>query len=204
MSIHDNTVDRTTDGKGKISDMTWAELQKLDAGFRFTTDQGKTFPYRGKGLRIPRLKELLKRYGDKPLSIEIKQHSPPIVDAVMTQLEGAGAVQRTVIASFLDPTIHAVRKRNPKARTALALVEMGVFAALSDEEEKTYKAPGAFIQGPQANTDKELVERAHRLGLKVHPWTVNDPAAMKQLIAIGVDGMFTDDPKTLAGLAPAK
>lgn len=201
VAMHDGTVDRTTDGQGTIRKMTWAQLSKLDAGYHFKAADG-TFPYRGKGLRVPRLDELLARYTKIPLAVELKQVKPSLADPVLSAFEAAGAVERTVFAAFSDASVAEVRKRNSEAHTALAIGEMVLFAAMSDVDEQTYKPPGRFVQAPIVNTTPELIARAHRLGMFVQPWTVNDAETMKQLIAIGVDGMFTDDPALLEPLTP--
>jgi glycerophosphoryl diester phosphodiesterase len=77
--LHDPTVDRTTNGRGPVKAMTLAALQALDAGFRFTAADG-SHPFRGQGIRVPTLRELLAAQPDVPLNIELKQDDPPIVD----------------------------------------------------------------------------------------------------------------------------
>lgn len=69
--IHDKTVDRTTDSSGPVHEMTLAEIRRLDAGYRFTQDGGKTYPYQGKGLRIPTLEEVYQEFPEVPINVEI-------------------------------------------------------------------------------------------------------------------------------------
>lgn len=198
--MHDATVDRTTDGTGAIKKMTWAQLSQLDAAHAFTTDGGKTFPYRGKGVRIPRLDELLDSYPGVALSIEIKQYDPPIVEPVVALLEQKGAIGRTILSAFSDPTIQAVRARRPDLLTSLGLGETLTFFAMSEAEAANYQPPAPFVQPEDKQVDAALVARCHAAGLKMQVWTVNDAARMQALLDLGVDGMFTDDPKTLKGL----
>ena len=80
--IHDETVDRTTNGKGRVQDYSLAELQKLDAGYWWTPDEGQTFPFRGSQLRIPTVEEVFKRFPNLWINIDIKQKSPSIVKAI--------------------------------------------------------------------------------------------------------------------------
>lgn len=200
VSIHDATVDRTTDGKGLVKELTWAQLQQLDAGHTWTNDGGKTFPFRGKGLRIARADEVLKQFPKMHFSVEIKQVKPPIVDDVMTLFEQMDAVHRTVFASFADMTIAALRKRTPSAATAMAMGEMVTFSALEKDEWPTYTRPCDFVQVPSDVVTADFMARAAAHGVFVHPWTVNDAKEMKKLIGLGVDGIFTDDPDLLSGL----
>ncbi len=198
VSIHDATVDDTTDGTGKVKEMTWAQLAALDAGYRFTTDGGKTFPWRGKGLRIARLDEVLTAFPKTWMSAEIKQSTPDIVEPVMAMFEQHNAMARTIFSSFSDPVLKAMRARRPDALTALGLSEFLIFMALEPTDLATYEAPAPFIQPPDDLVDAQLVTRAHQFGMKVQPWTVNGEARMKALLALGVDGLFTDDPALLA------
>lgn len=203
VSIHDATVDDTTDGSGKVKEMTWAQLAALDAGYRFTTDGGKTFPWRGKGLRIARLDQVLAAHPKTWLSAEIKQATPDIAEPVMALFEKHDAVARTIFSSFSDPALAALRARRPDALTALGVSELMVFLTLEPADLATYKAPAPFAQPPEDLVDAQFVARAHAFGMKVQPWTVNNGARMKALLALGVDGLFTDDPALLAGLVTA-
>src|SRR5690348_16209850 len=71
--IHDDTLDRTTDGSGRVSGFTLDDLRQFDAGYRFTPDSGATYPYRGQGVRIPTLAEVYERFSDARVNIEIKE-----------------------------------------------------------------------------------------------------------------------------------
>jgi len=88
--IHDDVVDRTTDGTGAVREMTLAELKRLDAGYRFTRDRGATFPFRGEGVGIPTLEEVYDEFGDVPINIEIKGERPGIEEALWRIIESAG------------------------------------------------------------------------------------------------------------------
>ncbi len=203
VSIHDYTVDDTTDGKGFVKNKTWAELSALDAGYTFTPDGGKTHPYRGKGLKIARLDEVLKTFPKTWYCVEFKQHIPSIIEPVMTLFEAHGAIDRTIFSAFVDATIWDVRKRRPDALTAMAAAELLAFENLAEVDYGSYVSPAPFMQPPEELVTAEGVAKADAFGLKVQPWTVNNPTRMKEFIAMGVHGLFTDDPKTLAAiLAP--
>lgn len=201
--MHDNTVDRTTDGKGAIKGMTFEALRALDAGYRFSSDGGKTFAFRGKGVQVASLEEFLSAYPAGAYAIEIKQYSPSIAAQVAQAVAKHGAVQQTVIASFADQTLAEVRQADPTILTALATGEMLDFTLLTEEMEATYVPPGLVIQAPHEEVTPASIARAHRLGMKVQAWTVNDQAEMERLIQDGVDGIFTDDPALLATVIAA-
>jgi glycerophosphoryl diester phosphodiesterase len=200
--LHDSTVDRTTDGEGRPRSMTFEQLRALDAGYRFTTDGGATHPFRGTGVRIPTFREVLEAFPDFHYAIEIKQSDPPIIDAVIEILRETGADARVSVAAFADPVVLAFRDAAPDMLTALALGEIIAFTRLDDTTEAAYVPPGRLLQIPthQGNLEvltPELVARAHRLGMRVQVWTINDPDEMREVLDLGVDGVMTDDPERL-------
>ena len=88
--IHDDSVDRTTDGTGKVNELTFAEIQQFDAGAYWTNDDGATYPYRGQGITIPALEDVLQAHADLPMVIEIKQTEPSIVEPFCDMLKEYG------------------------------------------------------------------------------------------------------------------
>jgi glycerophosphoryl diester phosphodiesterase len=193
--MHDDTVDRTTDGTGAIADLSFEELRLLDAGYWFTTDGGATYPYRGMGIQIPTVEEVLEGFPDQYYLMEIKQSEPSIVDELVTILADHSVEDRVVIASFEQATIDEVRAANPELFTAMTLPEMVDF--YTNGAEPGYEPPALFVQAPWDVVDQQLVDTSHVLGLKVHPWTVNNDSLMLDLIGYGVDGIMTDDPALL-------
>lgn len=193
--LHDDTVDRTTDGTGAVQDMTLEQIKQLDAGYAFTTDGGRTYPYRDMGVEIPTLEEVLDAFPGRHYLMEIKQSEPSIVDSVEAILVAREIGDRVILASFDDPTIEAVRALNPARRTAMSAEEMIEFNAALDDPN--YTPPCGYLQSPWELSSEEVVDRAHALGMKVHPWTVNDEPLMLDLIGRGVDGIMTDDPVLL-------
>ncbi len=194
--MHDSSVSRTTDGIGAIRGMTLAEVKALDAGYHFTTD-GVTFPYRGQGVQVPTLDELVEAFPNTHIAIEIKQDDPPIVDAVAEVIDKHDAASRIMVAAFSDATLNAFRAARPDIITSFALGEMLAFSRLTDATESAYVPKGQIIQAPMEQTTAENIARAHRLGLKIQVWTVNERADMERFIDLDVDGIFTDDPALL-------
>jgi glycerophosphoryl diester phosphodiesterase len=196
--MHDEQVDRTTDGTGLVKEKTFAELSMLDAGAKFTTDGGATYPYRGKGLRVPTLEEVLGKHSKVPFSIEIKQYAPSIVDKVISIIDTLGMAERVVIASFDDETIRAVRSKRPKFVTALALGEMAKLGTIRDDEDlANYTPPATIYQANAGTITDERMRIVNKLGLRVHVWTVNDEDTMRRMWKLGVHGIMTDNPALL-------
>lgn len=195
--LHDATVDRTTDGTGTVRDMTLAQIKALDAGYRWTRDGGATYPWRGRGLTIPTLEEALVAFPNVPLAIEIKQVVPEIADRVVDLLERYDAIDRTVLASFDRRPVGRVRELQPQMLTAFTSQELVTLGVAEPGMTPPYAPPALVVQPPRAMVTPEFVAKVHAFGLKLHPWTINDEATMRQLIADGVDGMYTDDPELL-------
>jgi glycerophosphoryl diester phosphodiesterase len=95
--IHDATGDRTTDGSGAVAGMKLGELRGLDAGYRFSSDGGRTYPYRGRGVRIPTLAEVYEEFPAACVNIEMKEARPGVEEAVLRVIRDAG--QRTLVVS---------------------------------------------------------------------------------------------------------
>lgn len=196
--MHDETVDRTTDGTGKIKEKTFADVQKLDAAAKFTTDGGKTYPYRGTGVKVATLKEVLEKFPHMPVSIEIKQYAPSIVDSVIAVIDAAKMNDKVVVASFDDETIRAVRAKRPNLATSLALGETLQLAKLkTDEDIAAYKPPAMLYQANAGSITEEAMRIYNHLGIRVHVWTVNDEDTMRRMWKLGVHGIMTDDPALL-------
>lgn len=195
--LHDDTVDRTTDGSGPVHDLTFTELRALDAGYDFSPDGGATFPFRGQGIRVPTLAEVLEAHPNAWWSIEIKQSSPSIVDSVLDVIDAANAVERVVLVAFVDQVVLDIRAKRPDVLTGMPLGEMTTFLTLSTETEGDYEPPTRIVQPPSNGVSAELVLRANRFDLRLHAWTVNDQSEMEELLALGTHGIMTDDPALL-------
>lgn len=200
VAMHDETVDRTTDGTGLVREMTFAQVRALDAGYRFTRDGGKTYPWRGKGLTIPSLDEALTELEGVPLSVEIKQRTPSITATVMAAFASHGGADNVVFASFAPEPMLQIREIDPFAMSSFTTRELLEFSLLTSEQLPTYQPPCGFIQPPTELVDAAFLDKAHAAGIKVHAWTVNERDEMCRLRQLGVDGLFSDDPDTLGAV----
>ena len=203
--IHDDVVDRTTDGTGPVEQKTLAELQGLDAGYRFTTD-GRDFPWRGKGVKIPTLEALYAAFAQAPFNIEIKGERAGIEESVWQQISAADAADRTLVVSDNLGTIKRFREASQgKVATAASTIELLVFWVLHLLRlDKLYNPPFQALQPPEKYkgvlrvVTPRFVRNAHSRGLRVDVWTIDDEPAMRRLLGFGVDGIMTDRPDILA------
>ena len=203
--IHDATVDRTTDSTGAVREMTLAELKRLDAGYRFTRDEGRMFPYRGEGIRIPTLEEVYDEFNEVPINVEIKGERPGIEEAVWRVIEEAGAGNRTLVVSESMPTTRRFREvSGGRVATASSRTELISFYLLSRLGlSRSVKPRYQALQGPETYHGLRIVtpgfiRAAHRQGLRVDVWTIDSEADMRRLLGYGVDGIMTDRPDILA------
>lgn len=202
--MHDDTVDRTTDGTGKLHDFSLAELRELDAGYHFSPDGGATHPYRGAGVRVPTLREALESAPGRWWSIEVKQTTPNIVDDVIRVLDETGATDHVVVVSFADDVVHEVREKRPDILTGMAMAEMLELSMVSADTEADYRPPTRLVQPPAAMVKTEVMDLAKRKRLRIHAWTVNDEAEMTRLLELRVHGIMTDDPELLRSVIAAR
>jgi glycerophosphoryl diester phosphodiesterase len=203
--VHDETLDRTTDATGPVRDRTLADLDRVDAGYRFTDVRGE-HPFRARGIRIPTLAAVLEAFPDVPLNVEIKQREPDIVANVLELIETHGAVERVLLAAGEDDIMARIRAAAPPTLVGYSLREVADFyARCQDGRFDGYQPPGFALQVPHRHEDIEIVtpafvEHAHALGIEVHVWTINDEAEMTELLDLGVDGLMSDYPARLAAV----
>lgn len=201
--IHDSTVDRTTNGTGRVNDLTLAQLEKLDAGYRWSPDGGKTFPFRGRGLTVPTLEEVFAKFPGTRLNIDIKQEQPSVVRPFCWMIRESGMTDKVMVASFKSEVLDEFRRECAEVATSASVADVRKFLASHTASPETAHAAMAnalqvpeYAGGRQVLT-REFVEAAHRRHLEVHAWTINDQAAMRRLLEIGVDGIITDYPDRL-------
>ncbi|MFC0082406.1 glycerophosphodiester phosphodiesterase [Aciditerrimonas ferrireducens] len=224
---HDRTVDRTTNGRGRIAEMTWAELAALDNAYWFVPGEehprdrpADAYPLRGRApadptLRIARLEEVLDLLDEHPgvvLNLDIKATAPevaPYEAALAETLRRRGYEERTIVASFWDVATERFRALAPEIATSAGTVQVASFWRAVHRGEPVGPLPYQALQVPARHgsltvVDELLVHAAHEAHLAVHVWTVNDPLTMGSLVDLGVDGIITDRPSALVGILAAK
>ncbi len=201
--MHDEKVDRTTDGTGLIEDLTLDELKQLDAAYKWSNDGDKTFPYRGQGIQVPTLDELFQQFPEMRYVIEIKLTQNPIDKPLCDLIRNRTMQDKVVIASFHDEAMENFRAACPEVATSASRGEVTTFVILGKVFLSGLVAPQyESIQPPYDPAEsknipimtKRFIREAHAKNIAVEPWTVNDPALMKQYIEWGVDGIMTDRP----------
>lgn len=204
--LHDRTIDRTTNGKGNVSDLTLEDLKKLDAGYKFTTDGGQTFPFRGRGITIPTLEEVFAAFPTMTFNIEPKQQTPSITKPLCSILREKNATGNVIVGSFRQEVLDEFRAECSEVATSASPAEASQFLAYYKTGiAASYTPPMQALQVPENVgylnvVSKDFVEAAHKLNLKVHVWTINKPEDMQRLLDIGVDGIMTDYPDRLLNL----
>ncbi|MGE0824000.1 MAG: glycerophosphodiester phosphodiesterase [Candidatus Binatia bacterium] len=205
--LHDSAVDRTTDGRGNVCDFTFAELRRLDAGYRFSSDGGQTFPFRATGVTIPTLSEILEALPSLHLTIEIKQSDPPIEELVIAAVRRGRREEQVILASEHDQVLQRVRTQAPDLATSFAFGEVTEFLQrVMGDQLDGYQPPGLALQIPPEFQGMPLVTEAtvaaaHALGCEMHVWTINEPEEMQRLLDLGVDGVMSDFPARLLDVA---
>jgi glycerophosphoryl diester phosphodiesterase len=199
--IHDATLERTTSGTGAVAEHTLTELRALDAGYRFTRDNGRTFPYRGRGIQLPTLDEVLESFPATPCIIELK--TAAATSALAAALERHGAKDRVVIGSFHDAALVPLRGRGFHLTASMAEV-LSLYGRALTRRGAGRVAYEACSIPPWWRGLPVPVRRFARMlrqvGIPTHVWTVNDPALARRLWAGGVNAVLSDDPGTMLDL----
>lgn len=206
--IHDDTVDRTTDGSGLVREMTLRQVKELDAGYWLTCDGGKTYPRRGQGVVVPTLEEVYKEFPDVPINVEIKEEQPNIEQALWRVIEEAEAADRTLVVSGKTSIIRRFRKiSGGQVATGSSIMEILVFYLLSRLGLSRLLRPSfQALQVPEGYRNilrlvtPRFVQDAHQLGVRVDVWTINTEPDMLRVLGSGADGIMTDRPDILAQL----
>lgn len=200
---HDDTVDRCTNGSGDIAALSLGELQRLDAGHAFTPDGGRTFPYRGQGVRIPTLREAFAAFPMMRFNIEVKRAQPQIEEAFAEEVERAHAAHRICCGAVDDGLAARLHRVLPGACHFFPVNALTQFVlAVRNEEAPPEDARFSVLDMPlhyggQRLIDAALIEAARRHSKWINVWTIDDAAEMTRLVKDGVGGIMTDRPDLL-------
>ncbi len=217
---HDATVDRTTAGQGTIASFTLAQLREMDFSYWWIPGADVTpgrpdadYPFRGRApgdrsFGIATLREVLERFPDIVLNLDIKQTAPvvaPYEESLARLLAEFGRRDDVIVASFLDPATDAFRAFAPTVPTSAGTMATAEAWQAVQAGEDLPETPAVAFQVPERQgdlvvVDEAFVAAAHRAGKAVHVWTVNDVESMGRLLGLGVDGIISDVPTTLCGV----
>ncbi len=197
--IHDATVDRTCDGSGPIAAMSWQQVQSLDAGFHFRDLTGET-SFRGKGVRVPKLDEVLEEFPDTRVNVDTK--SPEVAGPLVEVIRRHNASHRVLVAAEVEAWRRDARGyRGPWGASRRDIARfwcanharmIGVLEPVFDVLQVPEQWHALRVVTPQ------FVSQAHRLNIAVHVWVVDDERDMRRLLGWGVDGIQTDRLDVLA------
>jgi glycerophosphoryl diester phosphodiesterase len=196
--IHDPTLDRTTNGSGRIERLALAEIRESDAGARFTRDAGATWPYRGRGITVPTLDEVLGAFTNTPLLIEIKADAASRPTRAL--IERHGAVDRCIVASFREVAMDAfqdsgIAQGASRRDTARLLWRAALRVPVDRVDFDVLCMPPSHrgLPLPVAGYASILAP----LGVPVHCWTIDDSTEARRLRSVGVRGIISNDPAAI-------
>lgn len=199
--FHDERVGRTTDGEGRVVELSSNELQALDAGYAWSPDQGRTHPFRGQGLRIPTLSEVFRTLPATRMNLEIKDASLPA--ALCALIRRHGMRERVLVASFGYRAMLEFRSLCPEIATSTTareaqrfyLATLVALPALFEPRAEALQVPERL--GRLTVVTPAFLRAARLANVRVHVWTANRADEFERLLALGVDGIMTDYPERL-------
>lgn len=186
---HDRDVSSTTDGTGHVDKMTWAELQQLDAATAWT---GAPIDH---PVRVPSLEHILVRFPDVTFSLEIKQEAAPMAAALCEVLVETDSVKRVYLSSNDDDAVYAARDACPGVLITTTYRDLDRMRGAQEGTEQ-WCAASPIGQPPyrDGELDAERIQTAHRRGMALFTWTVDDPVVLGELAEEGIDGVYTRRP----------
>jgi glycerophosphoryl diester phosphodiesterase len=197
VAAHDVDGARMAGVARRIRDATLAEVQSWDVGYGFVDARGAR-PFAGQGYRIPTLAELLTELPPVRLNTDLKSEEPRLAQRFLEVVRAHGAEERVVGASFFRSTLVRLRSLGFRGATSLAKSEF-LSVWLMPAWLRRSRPPGSRAQipthaGPLRFATARSLAKLHRLGLEIDFWTINDPVEAQTLVALGADGIMTDDP----------
>ena len=194
---HDQTMERTTSGSGPIAAQTAHELARLDAGYWFK--RGETYPFRGQGIGVPTLREVLARFRGVPTIIEIKVYTAEMGEAVAREIRRADALDYVCVAGYGLASARAARAALPGVAASAAQPEVRLAVYRSILRCPVRRAAYHTYQVPEwaeatRIVNPRFIRHAHSADLKVQVWTVDEEADMRRLLQWGVDGLISNRP----------
>lgn len=203
--FHDEDLKRTTGKEGTIRSHTLKELQEIDLGANFTQDNGDTYPFRDRSHKIVTLREAFDRFPDVIFNLDIKDTFPAAPMELARIISKMDRKDSVIVASFHDSQIEHFRELVPDVPTSAHPGEVKRFVLNSkfglprikkqDIQFKAFQVP--VKSGPLKVVTEKFVRMAHERNIAVHVWTINDEETMIQLLDLGIDGIFTDQPALL-------
>ena len=195
---HDETLDRTTSAAGPVGARTAAELARVDAGWHYADASGQ-HPFRGQGVGISTLAEVLRRYPAVPIILEMKVDAAAMGEAVVREVRAAAAADRVCAAGYGPRSLAAARAALPEMATSACHPEVrwALYRSWAGWPVRRVAYGGYQVPehaGMLRVVSPRFVRHAHRAGLEVQVWTVDEEADMRRLLGWGVDALISNRP----------
>ena len=204
IAMHDADVDRTTDGTGRVEDLTYAQLATLDAGYGFGDDG--THPFRGTGITVPTIESLLTAFPDVPVTLDLKDRRTAAVAPLCSLLHRLGRTDDVYVGTYTTEQVDQFRQLCPSLQTS------GTDAERNEMRAARHGDPPSLARRPLVSHHQytagagtlpiiaDHLDLLHRHDIAMLIWTVDDPQTMKALIELGVDGIYTRRPDVMLAL----
>jgi glycerophosphoryl diester phosphodiesterase len=204
IAFHDSTLDRTTNGTGKVSGSTYADIAKLDAGSDFSKDG--EFPFRGKGLTVPTIESVLQAFPSTLATLDLKDQRVAVVEPLCALLRELGRTEDVYVGIDVEPQVLAFREQCPEVRTSGTDAERQASRAAREAGDTTFVSRQLVGQPGYLNDDgtwritDETLAWAQSHDTAILTWTVDDPDDMERLVRMGIDGLYTRFPDRLVAV----
>jgi glycerophosphoryl diester phosphodiesterase len=209
--LHDARLERTTNGTGVVGDYTVQELKRLDAGYHFSPD-GTSYPFRGKGHVIPTFAELVASDPKVAFNVEIKEHGEADLPRALWEfIQRHNLADRIIVAAEQHALLGEFRQLSgTRVATSASRRECWEFLIASrlglvgmlNVRYQALQIP--VTAGRWTLLTPRLLAAAHRVGVAVHVWTIDEVAEMRRLLDLGVDGLMTDYPDRLMAVVSGR
>jgi glycerophosphoryl diester phosphodiesterase len=205
-AFHDDALDRVTDGRGRLAEITAAVISAADAAFHFSGDDGD-FPLRATGVRVPTMEELLTRWPDVFVNIDPK--SDAVVEPLVDLLRRLDGFDRVCVGSFSDARLRRLRRLSDDRLCSSMGPQSVAIAWFASRAGRMPRLGADCLQVPPRSAgiriiDRRFINAAHAAGLQVHAWTIDTAAEMNSLLDLGVDAVMTDHPRLLRDVLIAR
>jgi glycerophosphoryl diester phosphodiesterase len=207
IAFHDPTLDRTTNGTGLVRNKTYAQIRLLDAGYRF--NKGGKYPFRSKGVRVPTLKAVLEKFPTKLATLDLKDQRISVVKPVCDLVLGLQRTESIYIGVDTNEQVLEFRRVCPQLHTSGTSEERQAMRAARESGDTSYRTKQLVSQPRYLSDDgtkrvtAETLAFSHSLNIAVLTWVIDDPQVMRELIELGVDGIYTRRPDLLVSVLKA-
>jgi len=206
VAAHDEDGARMTGVARRLRSATLAEIQSWDAGYGFVDALGGR-PFQGQGYRIPSLNELLRELPDVRFNVDLKSREPALVERFIEVVREHQAEDRVIAASFFHSTLASLHRAGWRGERSLSrwqFLYWGLLPSwLQQGRPRATRAQIPTRAGPLSFATPRTLEKLRKLGLRVDYWTINDPDEARLLVALGADGIMTDDPAVIVPVVRA-